>query len=142
MESGGHASGGGVEGRKGRDFQSVKEVLFDVANAVFDPALFVAFTNIAGHGLEAIMSGKVQVTGIEERFLTGGVAHDPDLKIVDHNFLRDAAKELEDSAMAGEKVVNGFGQGEFEVEHPAVTEHHQEEGHTIPEQPRLCAPFS
>jgi len=50
--------GGGVEGRKGRDFQSVKEVLFDVADAVFDPALFVAFANIAGRGLEAIMSGK------------------------------------------------------------------------------------
>src|SRR5205823_3436443 len=81
-----------------------------------------------GDRLEAVMSGKIGVARIKERLLASGMAQDADFEVVDHDFLRDAAKELEGMTMAGQEVVHGLGEGELDIEHRAVTEHHEEEG--------------
>jgi hypothetical protein len=52
-------SGGRIHGIEIRDVQAVEEVLFDLADAVFDAAFFVAFADVAGHDIKTTVSGKI-----------------------------------------------------------------------------------
>ena len=55
------------------------------------------------------------------------MAQHADLEVVDHDFFGHAAEELEGMAVAGEELLHALGQGELDVQHPAVTEHHDKE---------------
>ena len=57
----------GLTASKAGDLQAGEEVLLDVADDVFDAALFVGLAHVAGAGLEAVVGGEVEVAGIEER---------------------------------------------------------------------------
>src|SRR6476619_655786 len=74
------------------------------------------------------MGCKISLAGVEERFLAGGMTHHSDLEVVDHYFLGHAAKELKGPPMCREEVVHGFGERKLDIEHAAVTEHHDKEG--------------
>ena len=63
-----------LDGLKGADFQTAEQVLFYVANAVFNAPLFVTFADVAGHWFKPVMSGKIQVARIEQRLFTTGMA--------------------------------------------------------------------
>ena len=62
--------GGGVEGLKGTDLQPAEKILFDIADAILNPAFFIGFAHRTGDGLEAAMSGKIQITGMKGRFFS------------------------------------------------------------------------
>src|SRR6266511_4283345 len=89
-----------LDGLEGRDFQAAEEILLHVPNTVLDPPFFISLPDITGHGLEPVMSGKVQVAWIEQGLLTAGMAHDAHLQIVDHDLEGRSAKELQGMAVA------------------------------------------
>lgn len=117
-----------VEPGKGGDLEAIEEVLLDVIDAGFDAAFFVAFADVAGANLEPIMAGHIGIAGMGDDVAVAGVFEDGDFGVVDHDFRRHAAEEGEGVALAGEELFEAFLEGEFEVEHAAVTEHHDENG--------------
>ena len=119
---------GGVERAEGGEFQAVKEVLFDVAHAVLNPPFFIGFTHLTGDGGEAIMSGKVQIARIKARGHARQVLPDTALQVIDHHLGGAAAKELQGVAVAGQELFHALGESELEINHAAVTEHHDKEG--------------
>src|ERR1019366_835808 len=73
---------GRIDQGKIRQLQTVEEVLFDVAHAVFNAAFFLGLPDATGPELEAVMVGKIQVTRVED-YRAGRSAQDGDLGIVD-----------------------------------------------------------
>ena len=118
----------GIDRVEGRQFEPAQEVLLHVTHAVLDAAFLVCLANIACHGFKAVMGGKVQVAGIELGLLSGGMAQDGNLQVVDHHLAGNAAKELESMSMTRQKVLHRLGERELDVEHAAVTKHHHKEG--------------
>ena len=56
--------GGRVQGIKVGDLQARQKILFDIADAVFNPALFIALAHSTGGDAKAVMVGKVKILGI------------------------------------------------------------------------------
>ena len=112
----------------GRQLEAGQEVLLDVADAVFDPALFVAFAHSASAGFEAVVSREVQVAWVEDRAFAARMGEDGGFEVVVDEFLRHAAKELEGVLMAGQEVFGSLAEGKFHIEQPAMTEYHDKEG--------------
>ena len=49
-------------------------------------------------------------------------------RIVDENFGRNSAKELQGILVSGQEVLHRFAQGKLDIAKPAVAEHHDKEG--------------
>ena len=118
---------GWVEQRKVEDFQTGEEVFLDVAHGIFNAAFFMRLADAAGFDAEAVVSGEVLVARIEHGVFADGPAQDGGFQIIDHDFFGHAAEEGEGVLVASQEVLHGFGDGELDVEHPAVAEHHDEE---------------
>ena len=54
-----------VERSKIRDIKTCQEVFFDIANAAFHTAFFIALSNGTRHYGESMVIGKIEVFGIE-----------------------------------------------------------------------------
>jgi len=79
-----------------------EEVAFDVADGAFDTALFIGRKRIAGPGLAAVVTGEVEVTGIEDRRQSALVLEHGDLAVVHDEFVGDATEEMEGVAVGGQ----------------------------------------
>ena len=93
-----------VQSGPGWQFQAVQEVLFDVTDGVFHAPLFLGLTRAAGADLETVMSGKIQVAGIELRGLAEGMTKHGCFAIIDHDFVGHAPEEGESALVAGQEV--------------------------------------
>jgi hypothetical protein len=76
---------GGVEGGEAGEVQAVEEVLLHIADARFNPTFLVGAFDRAGHGLEAVVGGEVQVAGMELGALSQGVLEDTHFEVVNHD---------------------------------------------------------
>lgn len=117
-----------VQAGKGGDLAAIEKVLLDVIDARFNAAFFVAFADAAGANLERIMAGHVGIAGMGHDVAVAGVFEDGDFGVIDHDFGRNATEEGKGMALASEEMFEAFLEREFEVEHAAVTEHHDEGG--------------
>ena len=60
---------GGIERlQAGRQCQSMKEVLFDIAHTGLDAPFFVWLSYITGARLKTVVSCKIEISGMKERF--------------------------------------------------------------------------
>src|SRR5208282_1059932 len=118
---------GRVEGAEGGDVQAVEKVLLHLAHAVFNAALFVAFSDLAGDRGEAVMGGKIQVAWVKTRWQARGMLQHTGLQIINHDLSGGAAKELQRVAVSGKELFHALQEAELEVDHAAVTEHHHKE---------------
>ena len=112
---------------KSGDVETSEEILFHIAHAVFHAAFFIALADIARGNGKAVVRGKVQVFGIEHGGFAHGALEDGGFEVVDHDFVRNAPKELKGVLVAGEKVFHGLGDGELDVQHAAVAQDHDKE---------------
>ena len=64
------ADGGRIGDTETGYFKSGQKVFFDIADPIFNPALFIAFPDTAGGDAKAVVIGKIQIFGIQKRFLT------------------------------------------------------------------------
>jgi hypothetical protein len=71
-----------VEGTEAADFPAGEEVSLDVFDGVFDAAFFVAAADVAGDGFEAVVGSEVEVSGVEDRGVTGQALDDGGFQIV------------------------------------------------------------
>src|ERR1700732_2836162 len=74
----------GIECFQAADLQTIEEVLLDVSDRVLDAPFFVASPDITRHRLEAVVSGKIQITRIKDRSATRQPLQYSRLKIVVH----------------------------------------------------------
>src|SRR5690606_2011953 len=117
-----------IHGAEVGDLEAIQEVLLDVADARFDAALLVAGSDVAGHDLEAELSGEVGVTRVEDGRLAREPPQHRGLEVVDHDLLgHGAAEVLERAQMAPQEVLHRLRDGELDVHQPAVAQHHHEE---------------
>ena len=119
--------GSGIEGAEVGHVQASEEILFHIAHAVFHAAFFIAFADIARRNGKAMVRGKVQVFGVEDRGVAHGALQDGGFEVVDHDFVRNAPKEVKGVLMACQKVLHGLGDREFHVQHAAIAQHHDKE---------------
>src|SRR5216684_3058582 len=127
-------TGGGIDGAKGGDFQTVEEVFFDIPHAVFYAPLFVAFFDLASHRGKAVVGGKVQVARIKARLHAGQVFQHAHLEVVDHNFLGHTTEELQRVSMAGEELLHALAESELHIHEPAVAQDHNKEAQPAPDR--------
>ena len=109
------------------DIQSGQQVLFDIADTVFHTPFFVALAHIAGRDGKTVMSGKVQVFGVEHRRRSHNALEHGTFKIVDHDSLGNPAEELKGVLMTSQKMLHGLGDGKLDIHQPAVAKDHDEE---------------
>lgn len=64
----------GIERREVGPFQAAQEVVLEVADTTLDVSLLVALGDVAGDDLEAVVSGEIEITGIELHRLTADLA--------------------------------------------------------------------
>jgi hypothetical protein len=64
---------------------------------------------------------------MKEGLFSGGMAQHSDLQVVDHDLGRNSLKKFQGVAVTGQELLHAFGQGELDIEQPAVTQHHDEE---------------
>ena len=75
---------GGIERlQAGRQCQSMKEVLFDIAHTGLDAPFFVWLSYITGARLKTVVSCKIEISGMKERFFTAWMLQDGSLGVVD-----------------------------------------------------------
>ena len=120
---------GGVErAQRAGKFQAGQEVLFHVGDGVLHAAFFVSFSHVAGAGLEAVVSGEVQVARMEEGFFAQRMRKHAGFQVVDDNGAGGSAQELERVLVAAKKVFERFAERELDIDHAAVAKHHDEKG--------------
>ena len=107
--------------------QAGEEVLLDVADRVFDAALFMSLSDAAGGNRKAVVIGKILVAGIEQRRFADRAFQDGGFQIIDHDAADHTAEVSEGVLVAVQEVFHGFGQREFDIEQAAVTEDHDKE---------------
>src|SRR4051794_13003955 len=93
---------------EGRDFQAAEEILLHVADTILNPPFFISFPDRTCHGLEAVMSGKVQITGIKLGALSEGMMEDAHLQVVDHDLAGNQTEELQRVTVAREELLHTF----------------------------------
>jgi hypothetical protein len=71
--------------------------------------------------------GKVEISGIEHRRPSEQPAQDRRLEVVDHDFLGHPPEEVKGVLMAGQEVLQALTDGELDIEHATVAEHHRKE---------------
>jgi hypothetical protein len=117
----------GIQGAKVRALKTCQEVLFHVAHPVFSPAFFIALPHITWGNGKAVVGGEVQVLRIEHgRFAEDALEHGG-FEVVDHDLFGNAAEELKDVLMAGQKMLQGLRDGELDIHHAAVAQHDDKE---------------
>ena len=121
---------GGIEVGKVAQLQAGQEVLLDVADGVFHAAFFVGLANATGGDGETVMVGKVLVTRVEDGRFADGPSQHGAFQVIDHAASRDAAEEVEGVDVGVQEVLHGLGEGELDIHHAAVAEHHDEEAET------------
>src|SRR6266567_4790710 len=109
------------------DFQTGEEILFDVPYAVFHPAFFIPLAHIARGNGKAVVGSEVEVLGIEHGGFAERALEDGGFEVVDHDFVRNAPKEVKGVLVAGEEVFHGLGDGELHVHHATVAQDHDKE---------------
>src|SRR4029079_7934496 len=72
-----------IEGWPRRQFQTTKEVLFDVFDCILDAPFFIALAHTAGPHFEAIMVGEVQVTRVDLSWLPQRMTQDGRFAVID-----------------------------------------------------------
>lgn len=70
-----------------------RKFFFDIAHRVLHPVLFVAAAHVAGGNGEAVVVGKVEVSGIEHRGPAEDAPQDGRLEVVDHDFFGTQPKK-------------------------------------------------
>jgi hypothetical protein len=115
-----------VEIDKAVEVQSIEEVAFDVAAAVFDAAFFVRGADVAGFDGKAIMSGEIGILGMRDRGAVSGMIEDGGLAVIDDDGAGDGAEVFEGIFLCGKEVFERLFEGELDVEHAAVAEDHDE----------------
>src|SRR3982751_3404572 len=83
------------------------------------------------------MHGKIEVTGIKQRRLTGQAFEHRRLQIVDHELRGHTMEGLEGMLMTAEEMLHGLRDGEFQIHQTAVAEHHDEEAELAPRRTDL-----
>jgi hypothetical protein len=61
----------------------MKEVLFDIAHTGLDAPFFVGLSHITGARLKTVVSCKIQISRMKERFFTAWMLQDGSLGVVD-----------------------------------------------------------
>ena len=118
--------GGRIDGTEVEEVQTIQEVLLDVADAVLDTPLLVAFGDSARRDVKPPMPGEIQIARIEHwRFADDATEHRR-FQIIDHQPGRTAAKGRKGMLMRGQEVLHGLRNGEFDIHETAVAEHHDE----------------
>src|SRR5215471_21785803 len=85
---------GGIESAKVGELQPSEKVFFHVPHRVFYPAFLIALADIArGNGKTAVR-GKVEIFWIEHWRFTQRAGKHGRFQVIDHDFVRNAAKEL------------------------------------------------
>ena len=85
--------------------QTGQEVFLDIGHSGLDPPLFVRPARSARLDREAVVLGKVQVAGVEDRRLADQMGLDGGAAIIDHNLARNRMQVLEGMLVAGQKVL-------------------------------------
>ena len=120
-------SGRWIDDFKIGKLEAVKKVLFHITHTVFHPAFFIALADIARSNGKAVVGGEVQIFRIKHgRFAQGALEHGG-FEVVDHDFVRNAPKEVKGMLVAGEEVFHGLGDGELDVQHATVAQDHHKE---------------
>jgi hypothetical protein len=100
--------------------------LFTYSQLIGAPFL-VALGHVAGHDLEAVLPGEIEVAGIELGRLAADMRQHPRAQIVDHP-LAGHSQGVEGVDVRGQEVLHGLGQGELHIQPPAVGQDHDEKG--------------
>src|SRR5208283_4846915 len=109
------------------ELQTGQEVFFDVANGIFHAALFVGLPHATGGDGEAEVIGEVLITRVEDRGFADDAPQDGGFEVVDHAPCGNRTEEVKGVGVGGQEVLHGLGEGELDIHHAAVTEHHDEE---------------
>src|SRR2546430_2075303 len=110
----------------------MEEVLFDVPDPGFDAPFFVRLSHITGARLKAVVSCKIEISGMKERLFTAWMLQHRSLGVVDEHFGWNTAQELEGVLMSLEEVFGSLSQAELDVTQPAIAKHHDKEGESPP----------
>src|ERR1700726_1502136 len=116
----------GIECFQRADLQTIEEVLLNVPDRVFNAPLFVSPPDITGHWLEAVVCGKIQITRIKNRSVTGEPLEDSRLKIIMHGAPRTCTVVFQRVAIGSQEAFHTLAQEELHVEQSAITEHRGE----------------
>src|SRR6266478_1268633 len=116
----------GVECFQGTDFQTIEEVLLNVADGVFHAPFLVSPPDITGHRFEAVVRSKIQVTGIEDRSVAGDAVQYRGLKIIVHGAPSTCAEVFQRVAVGGQEAFHTLAQVKLHKEQAAVTEQRSE----------------
>jgi hypothetical protein len=73
------------------------------------------------------MGGKIQVARIKPGWQAQRMLQHTGLQIIQHNLNGGAAKELQRVAVTGKELFHALREGELDINHAAVTEHHHKE---------------
>ena len=119
--------GGGIDGVEVREVEAGEEIFLHIPDSVFHPSFFVSFADVTRGDGETVGVGKVEIGGVEDGRLPGDTSENRGLQIVDHDLSGNRAEVIKGVLMTGEEVLHGLGDGEFEIHHAAVAEHHDEE---------------
>src|SRR5207302_7558654 len=120
------------EGLKSSELSAGEKILFDITNAILNPAFFIGFAHGTGDRLEAVVPGKVQITRVKSGFLSQWVREHAGFQIIDHDSFGHAAKEGESVLVATEELLHPLAQSKLQVKETAVTKHHDKEGQAPP----------
>ena len=107
--------------------QAIEEIVFHITDTTLDASLLVSFGDSTSHNLKAVMAGEIDITRIELRRLTPGMAQYRTAQIVDHDFIRDT-QCIEGIDVRRQKLFHGLRQRKFDIHLPAVRQHHHKEG--------------
>src|SRR6516164_11736930 len=112
----------GVERFQGTDFQTIEEVLLDVADCVLHAPFFISPPDVTGHRFKAVVCGKIQVTRIKDWSVAGETVKDRGLKIVVHGAPRTCTEVFQRVTVGGQEALHALTQEKLHKEQPAVTE--------------------
>jgi len=93
----------------------MKEVLFDIAHTGLDAPFFVGLSHITGARLKTVVSCKIQISGMKERFFTAWMLQDGSLGVVDEYFGWHPVKKLEGILMSLQEVFGSLFEAELDV---------------------------
>ena len=87
----------------------MKEVLFDIAHTGFDAPY------ITGAWLKAVVSCKIQISGMKKRLFAARMLQDGSLGVVDEHFFWDTAKKFEGVLISLQEVFGSLFEAELDV---------------------------
>ena len=87
----------------------------------------MALSHVAGGDGEAEVVGEVLVARVQDGRFADDAPQDRGLKVIYHGLGHNPAEEGEGVGVAGQEVLHCLGEGELDIQHAAVAEHHDEE---------------